>query len=128
MPILSLVVQETYIPVSQKDDSSSEYSSDTDSVNIKSIKRQKTLVIDSDIESENETVMENAILVLQKSGLKRTFHENQKTLQLCQCKVTIGCNNQQSVSKIPELIFGNDFFESVASQTNLYHQQNEKPY
>ena len=38
-----------------EDDSSSEYSSDTDSVNIKPIKRQKTLVIDSDIESENET-------------------------------------------------------------------------
>lgn len=52
----------------------------------------------------------------------------QKTLQLCQCKVTIGCNNQQSVRKIQELIFGNDFFKSVASQTNLYHQQNEKPY
>ena len=38
-----------------EDDSSSEYSSDTDSVNIKPIKRQKTLVIDSDMESENET-------------------------------------------------------------------------
>ena len=38
-----------------EDDSSSEYSSDTDSVNIKPIKRQKTLVIDSDTESENET-------------------------------------------------------------------------
>ena len=38
-----------------EDDSSSEYSSDTDSVNIKPIKRQKTLVIDSDMASETET-------------------------------------------------------------------------
>ena len=42
--------------------------------------------------------------------------------------VTIECNNPQSISETTELIFGNDFFELVASQTNLYHQQNEKPY
>ena len=36
-------------------DSSSEYSSDSDDVNVRPTKRQKTLVIDSDTESENET-------------------------------------------------------------------------
>ena len=43
-----------YTSVSE-DDSSSEYSSDSDDVNIRPTKRQKTLVIDSDTESENET-------------------------------------------------------------------------
>ena len=43
-----------YISVSE-DDNSSEYSSDSDNVNIRPIKRPKTLVIDSDVESENET-------------------------------------------------------------------------
>ena len=43
-----------YTRVSE-DDSSSEYSSDPDDVNIRPTKRQKTLVIDSDMESENET-------------------------------------------------------------------------
>ena len=42
--------------------------------------------------------------------------------------VTIECNNLQSVSEITELIFGNDFVELVTSQTNMYHQQNEKSY
>ena len=42
--------------------------------------------------------------------------------------VTAECNNPPSVSEITELIFGNDFFELVASQTNLCHQQNEKSY
>ena len=64
-----------YTSVSE-DDSSSEYSSDSDNVNIRPIKRQKTLVIYSDMESENETVLENAPLRLQKSGLKTTFQEN----------------------------------------------------
>lgn len=54
MQILSLAVQATLLYTSVlEDDSSSEYSSDTDSVNIKPIKT-KTLVIDSDVESENE--------------------------------------------------------------------------
>ena len=43
-----------YTNVSE-DDSSSEYSSDSDDVNIRPRKRQKTLVIDSDVESENKT-------------------------------------------------------------------------
>ena len=36
-------------------DSSSKYSSDSDDVTIRPAKRQKTLVIDSDMERENET-------------------------------------------------------------------------
>ena len=43
-----------YTSVSEGD-SSSEYSSDSDDVNNRPKKRQKTLVIDSDMESENET-------------------------------------------------------------------------
>ena len=43
-----------YTSVSE-DDSSSEYSSDSHDVNIRPTKRQKTLMIDSDTESENET-------------------------------------------------------------------------
>ena len=53
-----------YFSVS-KDDSSSEYSSDSDSVNNRLTKRQKKLVTYSDTESENEThVLENDSLPL----------------------------------------------------------------
>ena len=38
-----------------EDNSSSKYSSDSDDVTIRPAKRQKTLVIDSDMERENET-------------------------------------------------------------------------
>ena len=44
----------TYILGSQ-DNSSSKYSSDSDGVPFRPAKRQKTLVIDSDMEHENET-------------------------------------------------------------------------
>ena len=45
-----------------EDDSSSEYSSDSDDVNddVTPTKRQKSLVIDSAMGSENEMVLENA--------------------------------------------------------------------
>ena len=43
-----------YTSVSE-DNSSSKYSSDSDDVTIRPAKRQKTLVIDSDMERENET-------------------------------------------------------------------------
>ena len=44
--------------------------------------RRKTLVIDSDTESENKTQgARECSFLLQMSGLKTTFHENQKTLQ-----------------------------------------------
>ena len=42
--------------------------------------------------------------------------------------VTIEYNNPQSVSEVSKLIFGNDFFNLLTSQTNLYHQQTEKSY
>lgn len=42
--------------------------------------QQKTLVIDSDTERKRKlTILENAPLLLQKTGLKTTFHKNQKT-------------------------------------------------
>ena len=55
MQILSDRPSDMYTSVSG-DAGSSEYSSDSDNVNIRTTKRQKTLVIDSDIESENETL------------------------------------------------------------------------
>ena len=47
-------LRKIYTSVSEHD-SSSEYSPDSNNVNIRPTKRQKTLVIDSDAESENET-------------------------------------------------------------------------
>ena len=48
-----------------EDDSSSEYSSDSDDGNIRPTERQQTLVTDSDTESENETtVLANVLLLL----------------------------------------------------------------
>ena len=47
--------------------------------------RRKTLVIDSDMKSEDKTQgARECSFLLQMSGLKTTFHENQKTLQVCQ--------------------------------------------
>ena len=48
-----------------EDDSSSEYSSDSDGVHIRPKKRQKTWVIGSDMESENEAVLEKTLQVCQ---------------------------------------------------------------
>ena len=62
-----------------EDDSSSEYSSDSDDVNFRAVKRQKTLVIDSDTESGYETHWcwgMHSPLPLLKSSLKTVFHEN----------------------------------------------------
>ena len=39
-------------------------------------KIQKTLLIDSDMASENEMVLENAPMLLQKSGLETIFYNN----------------------------------------------------
>ena len=75
MQIFADSPSDIYTSVSE-DDSSSEYSSDSDNVNIRTTKRQKTLVIDSDTKSENESHGAELPLLLQKSGLKTTFHEN----------------------------------------------------
>ena len=72
-----------YTSVSE-DNSSSKYSSDSDDVTIRPAKRQKTLVIDFDAESENRTHDARECSFLQRSGLKTTFHENEKTVQVCQ--------------------------------------------
>ena len=75
-----------YTSVSE-DSSSSKYSSDSDDVTIRPAKRRKTLVIDSDMESENEA-----------RGAAEDFTGVSG--------VTIECNNLKSVSETTELIFG----------------------
>ena len=75
-----------YTSVSEND-SSREYCSDSDKVNIRATKSQETLVIDSDTKSANET---------HGAGEDLTGVSG----------VTIECNNLQSVSEITELIYG----------------------
>ena len=75
-------------------------------MNIRPTKKTKILVIQSDTESENETVLgEKAPLRLQKSGLKAIFHKNWKTLQVGQV-LTTECNNHNTVGEITDLIWG----------------------
>ena len=75
-----------YTSVSEND-SSREYCSDSDKVNIRATNSQETLVIDSDTKSANET---------HGAGEDLTGVSG----------VTIECNNLQSVSEITELIYG----------------------
>ena len=70
-----------------EDDSSSEYSSNSDKVNIRPTKRQQTLVVDSDMESQHGTY---------SAGEDFTGVSG----------ITIKCNKPQSISEITELIFG----------------------
>ena len=99
----------------------SEYSSDSDNV---TKKNQKTLVIDSDTGNENET---HSAGECSFASTEEWIEDNisQKSEDFTGVP---GANNPQSVSEITELIFGNNFFELVPSQTNLYHQQNKKSY
>ena len=94
-----------YTSVSE-DDNSSEYSSDSDNVNIRPIKRQKTLVIDSDVESENETHQCRRMLLCfcGRVNWRQRFTKIGKLYRVS--GVTIECNNLQSVSEITDLIFG----------------------
>ena len=75
MQLLSLnCLNDIYTSISE-DDSASEYSSDSENVNSRPTKKTKNLRVDSELESENETLgVENAPLPLQKSGFKTTFH------------------------------------------------------
>ena len=57
-------------------DSSSEYSPDSNNVNIRPTKRQKTLVIDSDTESENETDDTGECSFASADAWIEIFHEN----------------------------------------------------
>ena len=102
--IFSDCLSDIYTSVSEND-SSSEYSSDSDDVNTRPTKRQKTIVIDSDMESVNEThgagegsfasteewTEDIAIQLEDSTGVSG---------------VTIECNNSQSVSEITELVSG----------------------
>ena len=103
--IFSDSLSDIYTSVSE-DDSSLEYSSDSDDVNIRPTKRQKTLVIDSDKESVNEThgAGEGSFASTEE------WTEDNISIQLEDSTgvsgVTIECNNSQSVSEITELISG----------------------
>ena len=103
--ILSDSRSNIYISVSG-DDGTSEYSSDSDNVNIRPIKRQKTLVIDSDVESENETHQCRRMLLCfcGRVNWRQRFTKIGKLYRVS--GVTIECNNLQSVSEITDLIFG----------------------
>ena len=94
-----------YISVSE-DDNSSEYSSDSDNVNIRPIKRPKTLVIDSEVESENETHRCGGMLLCFCRRVNWRQHFTKIGRLYSVSSVTIECNNLQSVSEITELIFG----------------------
>ena len=75
--ILSDCPSDIYTSISE-DDTSSEHSSNSDDVNIRPTKRQKTLEIDSDTESKHEThcTGEGSFASILCFGLKTTFHEN----------------------------------------------------
>ena len=69
-------LSDIYTSVSE-DDSSSEYSSDSDNVNIRPTKRQKCLVIDSNMESENETHgAGECSFASTEEWIETTFNEN----------------------------------------------------
>ena len=57
-------------------DSSSEYSPDSNNVNIRPTKRQKTLVTDSDKESENETDDTGGCSFASADAQIEMFHED----------------------------------------------------
>ena len=91
-----------YTSVSENDNSS-EYSSDSDDVNIRSTKRQKTLVINSNAESENET---HSAGECSFASTEEQTEDNisQKLGDFTGASgVTIECNNLQSVTEITEL-------------------------
>ena len=84
MQILPPIAWMTYASVSE-DNSPSEYSSHSDDVNFRTAKRQKSLGIDSDKESENET---------QGAGEDFTGVWG----------IHIECNNLQSVTDITDFL------------------------
>lgn len=93
-----------YTSVSE-DDSFSEFSSDSDNVIIRLTQRQKTLVIDSDMESENETHGAGGYAFA--SAEERAKDISRKTEDFTGVSgITTEYNHPQSVSEIAELIFG----------------------
>ena len=88
----------------------SEDDSSSDDVNIRPTERQKTLVIDSDTESENET---HGAGECSFASTEEWIEDNiaRKLEDFTGVSgVTTECNHPQSISEITELIFGNDFF------------------
>ena len=88
-----------YTSVSE-DESSSEYSSDSDNVNIPAKNLSDWFWYRKKKEKRKLTILENASLLLQKNGLKTTFHKNQKTKGVS--GGTTECNNLQNVSETTE--------------------------
>ena len=82
---------------------SSEYSSDSDNVNIRPQKDKKTLVTDSDKVKMNLSAEEWSFI-----STEEWIEDNisQKLDSTGVSGITVECNNPQSVSKITELIFG----------------------
>ena len=94
MQILSLL--DIYTSISE-DDSSSEYSSDSDNMNTRPTKRQKTLATDSDTQGENET---HSVGGCSFASIEEWIEDNisQKLGNLTGTSgVTMVCNNPQSV-------------------------------
>ena len=105
MQFLSLDCPSSIYTSVSEDGSSSEYSSDSDSVNVIPTKR-KTLVIDSDPESKNEThgAGECSCTSIQELTEDNISWKSEDFTGLSD--VTTECNNLQSVSERKELIWG----------------------
>ena len=96
-----------YTSVSE-DDSSLEYSSDSDVLNIRPAKRQKkkSLVTGSNRESKNETHgAGDYALASAEDWIEDNLSQKLEDFTVVS-GVTIECNNPQSVSEITELSFG----------------------
>ena len=93
-----------YTSVSE-DDGFSEFSSDSDNVIIRLTRRQKTLVIDSDMESENETHGAGGYAFA--SAEERAKDISRKSEDFTGVSgITTEYNNPQNMNEIAELIFG----------------------
>ena len=84
-------------------DSSSEYSSDSDDVNIRP---KKSLVTGSDRESKNETHgAGHCSLASAEDWIENNLSQKLEEFTVTS-GVTIECNNSQSISEVTELSFG----------------------
>lgn len=88
-------------------------SEDSDESVIQPPRRQKRLIIESDSESDSEEEWT-------ENDITPTLEDYSKISGL-----TVALSDPQSISEVTDLVFDNNFFELVASQTNLYHSQVE---
>ena len=100
--IFSDCLSDIYTSASE-DDSSSEYSSDSDDVNIRP---KKSLVTGSDRESKNETHgAGDCSLASAEDWIENNLSQKLEDFTVTS-GVTIECNNSQSISEVTELSFG----------------------